>query len=56
MIEVKVKADSGIYWDWCCANLETGTWKKKIPIMGDKATYFFDNGCDATVFKLWFGI
>ena len=55
-MEVKIAVDDNKYWDWCSANLGFGTWRKKIAIMGPRATYIFDNPEDATLFKLVLGL
>ena len=55
-ISIKLANDRDEYWTWCCSNVNTKTWRKKIPLMGNSATYIFDNPADATAFKLVFNV
>jgi len=57
MYKVKSKNGSGeFYWDWCSNNLEVGTWKMMIGIMGESSSYHFIHEEDAMAFKLRFGL
>jgi hypothetical protein len=42
-------------WDWCCANLKTGTWNAMFGVTWDnRMSYYFDNPEDATAFSIKF--
>lgn len=55
-VRVSLKIDSDDYWYWCSQNFKIGTWRKLVPLMGDTATYVFDNPEDATLFRIVHGV
>jgi len=56
MTKIKIEDAPSELWEWCRDNLEIGSWKMMLPIMGNSATYCFDKEEDATAFKLVFGL
>lgn len=57
-LEYTIRAKEGLpsYWDWCCENLQVGSWKMRVGIMGTSSTYCFTNPEDLTAFKLRFNL
>ena len=49
---IRVMTDKSEYYNWCRDHLKAGTWYMKFGIMGNSATYLFENEQDVTAFKL----
>jgi len=43
-------------WSWASDNLEIGTWRTMISILGTSTSFYFDRPEDAVMFKLRFSI
>jgi hypothetical protein len=48
--------DNNIHWHWCRDNLQVGSWKMMIRLLGASSIYCFTNAEDAVAFKLRFGL